>query len=79
MNDKVRDIATVRVSEPVSGKRRGRRRVPRTRTHVIEEHSSPEVAPEVLAAAQAAMKPGQRIVRVSWTEARVVNIGAHKK
>jgi len=66
----VRDIATVRVTDPVRGMRRGRGK---GRSPQAVTTRSVRVLPEVMAAAKAAMKPGQRLVIVSATEVRIVN------
>jgi hypothetical protein len=68
---KVRDQATLRLSEPVSGKRRYKRNLPtnQSRASVVEVEL---VDPALMAAAQAALRPGERLVVVSATEVRTV-------
>jgi len=68
----VRETATLRVSEPVSGKRRYRRTLPTT-PDVVAEWGTDDVDPQVLDTAMRIMRPGQRLVRVSATEVRIVN------
>ena len=68
----IRDTATVRPSEPVEGKQRRRRPSAASQPRAVTTHQL-EVDPQVMAAALAIKRPGQRLVIVSATEVRLVN------
>lgn len=67
----IRDTAAVHLSEPIDGKRRRRASAAHQR-RAITTHQL-EVDPQVMAAALAIKRPGQRLVIVSATEVRLVN------
>lgn len=60
------------VTEPIDGTRRRKRREPEKQRRPRLEHRV-VVHPAVMAAAKAALRPGQRLEIVSATEVRLVN------
>jgi len=58
----MREVATVTVSEPVDG--RNRRRATGTRRRLATPVVGFTVRPDVMAAAKAALRPGERLVIV---------------
>jgi hypothetical protein len=64
----VRETATVLVSEPVDGTRR--RRASHTRRRLAVTTETWTVDPRIMAAAKAALRPGERLVLVAPGEVR---------
>lgn len=70
----VRDIATVTVLKPVDGTRKRKTRSDKGKARVKAAlHTQITVDPRVMAAAKAAMRPGQRLVIVDSETVRLVN------
>jgi hypothetical protein len=64
----VRETASLTVSEPVDGTRR--RRASHTRRRLAVTTDQWQVDPRILAAAKAALRPGERLVLVAPGEVR---------